>query len=317
MPWRKTRDPYRILVSEVMLQQTRVSAVIPYYERFLLRFPDAQALAEASEEELLRFWSGLGYYSRARNLQKAAREIVARGEFPRDLEGIRALAGVGEYTAAAVASIAFDLPEAAVDGNVLRVIARLDNDGSDIGSAKVRKRFGERAAELLDRRQAGMFNQAMMELGATLCVPRQPKCLRCPLKKECAGREAGTAGELPVKLRRVETVRQERILLYVERKGRVLLRQRGPDAGKLAGFWELPEAGQITAIVDGEPEAEFRHSITNHIFLFRVQRATLSQGRKPRGFEWLGEDRLITVPLSTATRKALAGLGKSIEGGAD
>ena len=159
MPWRETRDPYRIWVSEIMLQQTRVAAVIPYYKRFTARFPDAAALAAAPDEELLAMWSGLGYYSRVRNLQKAARAFET---FPTDYESILALPGVGPYTAAAVASIAFDHPRAVLDGNVMRVIARLTADGADIGAAATKARFEKAAAELLDRRNPGMFNQARM-----------------------------------------------------------------------------------------------------------------------------------------------------------
>ena len=168
LPWRATSDPYRIWVSEIMLQQTRAQAAIPYYERFLARFPAVEVLAAASEDEVLSLWAGLGYYTRARNLRRAAREIVTAGGFPRDYEAIRALPGVGDYTAAAIASIAFGLPYAVIDGNVLRVVARLENDASDIGSPRTRARFREAAQEWLDRRDPGRFNQAMMELGATV-----------------------------------------------------------------------------------------------------------------------------------------------------
>jgi A/G-specific adenine glycosylase len=175
LPWRRTRDPYAIWVSEIMLQQTRVAAVIPYYERFLQRFPSPDALAQAPEEELLAMWSGLGYYSRARNLQKAARQITEAGDFPRAYTAIRELAGVGEYTAAAIASIAFDLPHAVVDGNVRRVLARLMNDGNlDVQQA---------AERLLDRRDPARWNQAVMELGATICLPREPRCGECPIAR--------------------------------------------------------------------------------------------------------------------------------------
>src|SRR5579872_3965323 len=176
LPWRRTSDPYRIWVSEVMLQQTRAQAVIPYYEKFLARFPDAASLAAADEAEVLALWSGLGYYSRARNLQRAARRISAAGVFPRDYDSIRALDGVGDYTAAAVASIAFGLPHAVLDGNVMRVLARLDNDAADISAASTRARLRARAQELLDGRRPGIFNQALMELGATICVPKTPQC---------------------------------------------------------------------------------------------------------------------------------------------
>ena len=182
LPWRDTRDPYRIWVSEIMLQQTRAQAVIPYYHRFLERFPSVEALAAAAEDEVLALWSGLGYYSRARNLRLAARQIVDSGGFPRSYEGIRGLPGIGDYTAAAVASIAFDLPYAVLDGNVLRVVARVANDAADISAARTRERFRAMAQGWLDAAiEPGHFNQALMELGATVCLPRKPLCLVCPL----------------------------------------------------------------------------------------------------------------------------------------
>src|SRR5690349_5158936 len=181
LPWRSTGDPYRIWVSEIMLQQTRAQAVIPYYERFLTRFPSVPALAAAKEDEVLALWSGLGYYSRARNLLRAARQIAAAGSFPSDYDAIRALPGIGDYTAAAVASIAFGRPHAVLDGNVLRVVARMENDAADIRSSRTRERFREIAQSWLDPRDPGHFNQALMELGATVCLPRNPLCLVCPL----------------------------------------------------------------------------------------------------------------------------------------
>src|SRR5579862_6586746 len=183
LPWRSTTDPYRIWVSEVMLQQTRAEAVIPYYERFLERFPNAAALAVASEQEVLAWWSGLGYYSRARHLHKAAR-LVADG-FPKTYETIRELPGVGDYTAAAIGSIAFGLPHAVVDGNVLRVVARIENDAADIAAPRTRERFRTVAQNWLEQAPAdsfGAFNQALMELGATICLPRNPACTTCPVR---------------------------------------------------------------------------------------------------------------------------------------
>src|ERR1035438_4678919 len=171
LPWRRTTDPYRIWVSEIMLQQTRVQAAIPYYRRFLDRFPTVEALAAAAEQDVLTLWAGLGYYSRARNLRRAAQQVVAAGGFPRDYAAIRALPGIGDYTAAAIASIVFQLPYAAVDGNVLRVVARVENDAADIASPRTRERFRAIAREWMGRRQPGVFNQALMELGATVCVP--------------------------------------------------------------------------------------------------------------------------------------------------
>src|SRR6516225_9136666 len=185
LPWRRTRDPFRIWVSEIMLQQTRAQAVIPYFERFLARFPDVESLARADEEEVLTLWSGLGYYSRARNLRGAAIVMRAAGGFPRDYAAIRQLPGVGEYTASAIASIAFGLPHAVLDGNVLRVVARVENDFSDIASPATRERFRSLVQKWLDQRYPGEFNQALMELGAMVCLPRNPSCLVCPLAACC------------------------------------------------------------------------------------------------------------------------------------
>src|ERR1019366_7928196 len=207
LPWRHARDPYPIWVSEIMLQQTRAQAVIPYYRRFLERFPTVRTLAAASEDDVLALWSGLGYYSRARNLRRAAQQIAAAGGFPREYAAIRALPGIGDYTAAAVGSIAFDLPVAVVDGNVLRVVARVTNDAGDISAGRTRARFREIAQQWLDPGEPGQFNEALMELGATVCLPRNPLCLVCPLAACCRARQEGTVAQLPVKLRKTAPVR--------------------------------------------------------------------------------------------------------------
>jgi A/G-specific adenine glycosylase len=303
LPWRNTSDPYRVWLSEIMLQQTRVQAAIGYYERFLARFPTVEALASASEDEVLAQWAGLGYYSRARNLWKAAGQIMAGGGFPRDYEGIRALPGIGDYTAAAVASIAFGLPYAAVDGNVLRVVARVENDASDIGSAKTRERFRGIAQGWMGRRDPGEFNQAMMELGATVCLPRNPMCLVCPLAGSCRAREEGTAGQLPVKLRKTEPVRLDVVLLLVRRKGRVLLRRRDDAASRMAGFWELPGPDDLPGARIGEYLGTFRHTITHHHYTLTVRAA--SARPKGQAFGWFSDDELGEIPLSTTVRKAL------------
>ena len=304
LPWRRTKDPYRILVSEVMLQQTRAQAVIPYYEKFLERFPSAAELAGASEPELLRYWSGLGYYQRARNLQKAARRIVEQGAFPQEYESILELPGVGAYTAAAVASIAFGLRHAVVDGNVLRVIARHTGDASDIGAASTKLRFESVARKLLGRGDPGRFNQAMMELGATVCLPRNPLCLLCPVAADCEARQQGSQSQLPVKSKRARTVRIAATLLVVERAGRILLHQRTPESRRMPGFWELPSAEQLPEATAQETVGSFRHTITNHHYSFTVVKAITSP--PANGFEWFDESQLGGIPLSTVTRKALA-----------
>jgi A/G-specific adenine glycosylase len=304
LPWRKTRDPYRILVSEIMLQQTRAQAVIPYYEIFLKSFPTAQDLADASEAEVLRRWSGLGYYQRARNLQRAARQIVECGAFPREYEAIRELPGVGAYTAAAVASIAFGIDRAVVDGNVMRVIARFTADAADIGASATKIRFEKIASAVLDRRDPGRFNQAMMELGATICLPRNPLCLLCPVSADCQARLQGLQSQLPVALKRTQPVRVEATLLIVERGGKILMWRRNPDARRLGGFWELPSSEELPKARKQEALGSFRHSIMNHRYIFTVVRATVS-GAASR-FQWFDRAQLEGIPLSTTSRKALA-----------
>jgi len=308
LPWRRTRDPYRIWISEVMLQQTRAQAVIPYYEKFLERFPTVEALAGAAEQEVLAAWSGLGYYSRARNLRKTAQEIVSAGGFPRDYEAMRELPGIGPYTAAAIASIAFGGPHAVLDGNVMRVIARLENDSSDIGASQTRERFTRIAQGLLDPKQPGDFNQAMMELGATVCLPRAPQCLLCPVARECRALAEGTVEQLPVKLRKAAQERIEQTLVLIEQDGRLLAWQRPSDAGRMAGFWELPDGGQLPGVLLGKTLGHFRHTITRHLYLFTVRAGAVP--RAPRGFFWLGRADIRTIPLSTTARKALRAAGR-------
>jgi A/G-specific adenine glycosylase len=289
LPWRRTRDAYAIWISEVMLQQTRVAAVIPYYERFLRRFPDAAALAQAPEAELLAMWSGLGYYSRARNLQKGAQQIVERGGFPRDYGSLLELAGVGTYTAAAIASISFGLPHAVVDGNVRRVLARIANDGHAEAQ--------QIADQLLDRRDPARWNQAVMELGATVCLPREPRCDACPLAALCAGRLAGTEKDLPLKKAKAAPEHLERTLLVIRRQGRILLM----PSLRVKGFWDLPEpfpGAQAGALL-----GEFKHTITHRHYRFAVREAT-ARG-KPVSARWHTQEQLGVIPLSTTTKKAL------------
>jgi A/G-specific adenine glycosylase len=303
LPWRGTSDPYRIWVSEIMLQQTRAQTVIPYYERFLARFPTVEALAAAPEDDLLALWSGLGYYSRARNLKRAAAEVVAAGGFPRDYEAIRALPGIGDYTAAAIASIAFGLPHAVLDGNVLRVVARVENDAADISSPRTRERFRAVAQQWLDPARPGAFNQALMELGATTCLPRNPMCLVCPVTAACRAQQAGSASQLPVKLRKQEPVSIEAVLLVVRKGNEVLLKQRSSQETRMPGFWDLPCPEDLPSAHIGERCGEFRHSITHHRYIFQVMRATT---RNPGpGFAWFHLERLPEIPLSTTARKAL------------
>lgn len=300
LPWRRSRDPYAIWLSEIMLQQTRVAAVIPYWERFLTRFPDIRSLADAPERDVLALWSGLGYYSRARNLQKAAKKIASAGMFPTDYDSIRRLSGVGEYTAAAVASIAFGLPHAAVDGNVRRVVMRLlGNTEVDVQSE---------ADHLLDRRDSGRWNQALMELGALVCLPKQPLCDQCPVEKECAARKAGIEREIPPPRLRAATKRIELTFLIIRREEEVLLTR----SLRVKGFWDLPEPvtpglGEFRA---GAKVGSFRHAIMNCLYVCAVREARLKKDLKGSltGFRWWPAGKLDKIPLSTAARKALSGL---------
>jgi A/G-specific adenine glycosylase len=302
LPWRRTRDPYAIWISEIMLQQTRVNAVLPYYERFLARFPNFEALADAPEVDLLACWAGLGYYHRARNLQRAALQMRDSGAFPNTYSEIRALPGIGDYTAAAVASIAFDLEHAAVDGNVLRVISRIFDDRANIGAPAGRKHFGKLAGKILDRSRPGTFNQAMMELGATVCLPRKPQCLICPVAQICASRKNGSQDQRPVRMAAVKTVDEERVVFWIAEAGRLLLWQRPASSRLMPGFWELPESTELPAARVGRSLGAFRHGITFHNYRFDVREAAAPKNIGP--CKWVAMDVLGTMPVSTVTKKA-------------
>ena len=242
LPWRRQPSPYHVWVSEIMLQQTRVEAVKPYYQRFLAALPAVRDLAEVPEDQLLKLWEGLGYYNRVRNMQKAARQVMADygGEFPVTYEGIRSLAGIGSYTAGAIASFAYGLPKPAVDGNVLRVIMRLTGDDSDIMKQSTKKQVEENLEPVIPADAASDFNQGLIELGAMVCVPNgQPKCEACPLAGMCRARIEGRIEELPVKTRAKERRIEERTIL-VFRDGEKTAICKRPDKGLLAGMYELP-----------------------------------------------------------------------------
>jgi len=290
-----------------MLQQTRAVAAIPYYEEFLRRFPDVTALARAPESEVLAAWSGLGYYSRARNIRRAAIAIEALGGFPDTLDAIRELPGIGPYTAAAVASIAFGLPHAVLDGNVMRVVARLTADPADIGSGATRARFQQIAQELLDAMHPAAFNQAMMELGATVCLPRNSLCLVCPVAKFCEARSTARQSEFPVKLRKTVAIEEAIEMVIVVRKGRVLMRQRGASENRMAGFWELPGPADLLGLGEITKIGEFRHTIVNHRYLATV---FVGNAAKQKGMAWVTPAIDGTVPVTTMTRKALELLEK-------
>jgi A/G-specific adenine glycosylase len=304
LPWRRTSNPYAIWISEIMLQQTRVAAVTSYYERFLGRFPDFQALADASESDLLAHWAGLGYYYRARNLQKAARLMRDAGRFPATFEDLRTLPGTGDYTAAAVASIGFNLPHAVLDGNVFRVLSRVFDDTTNIGFAAGRKHFSAIAGKLLDRNQPGAFNQSMMELGATVCLPRNPHCLVCPVSYLCRGHHTGRENELPVKARRQEGVREHRQLFWVEREGKLLVWQRPSTSRLMPGFWELPERADLDGAAAGRKLGSFRHTITFHEYVFEVAEIQTETVQPSGDCQWMPLRDLDSRPASTILRKA-------------
>ena len=277
LPWRDITDPYRIWVSEIMLQQTRVAAVLGYYARFLEAFPTVEALAAADEEQLMKRWEGLGYYSRARNLQKAAKIVVERGGFPDTYEGLLELPGIGDYTASAIAAAAFGRREAAVDGNVLRVVTRLTDCHEDILDAKVKKAIRAQLQEIMPKEDADIriFPQATMELGATVCVPNgAPKCDICPVRERCLARKRGTADVLPVKKAKKARKIEEMTVFVLLRGGETALHKRG-KAGLLAGLWEFPnvagalseaEAGAALETLELQPKVWRSRLTAKHIF---------------------------------------------------
>lgn len=296
LPWRQTRDPYAIWLSEVILQQTRIQQGRDYWARFMQRFPTVELLAVASEDEVLRLWQGLGYYSRARNLHKAAQQVVAMGAFPSTLEGIRSLQGVGDYTAAAVASIAFDVDAAAVDGNVYRVLSRYYGVATPINTPQGKRDFTQLASSLLPAGKAGTFNQALMDFGAIQCTPRSPRCVICPLVETCEAVRSGRVGELPVK--RPKTKVQERRLayIYIRYKGKVAIHRRGP--GDIwQGLWE-PLLMEGDAQFDtAQPMVllakDVRHVLTHRILLadFYLVEAK-EKPSLPEGYQWIDESEL-------------------------
>ena len=301
LPWRHTADPYHIWVSEIMLQQTRVAAVLGYYARFLAAFPTVEALAAAPEDRLMKLWEGLGYYSRARNLQKAAKLVAERGAFPGTYGGLLALPGIGEYTAGAIASAAFGLREPAVDGNVLRCVARLTDCHDDIAAPGTKRAVQEQVRGLMPEAEADVriFNQAVMELGATVCVPNgPPKCDACPARDFCLGRLRGTAESLPVKAAKKARRVEEKTVFLLLRNGEIALRRR-PDAGLLAGLWEFPntegtlgeaEAAAAVRAWGLEPKAWRRKLTAKHIFTHVEWRMTgyalETAGAGPAEFRW-------------------------------
>jgi A/G-specific adenine glycosylase len=338
LPWRRERTPYRVWVAEVMLQQTRVETVVPYYERFLARFPTVEALADAPLEKVLKVWEGLGYYARARNLHAAARQVVIahQGRLPDTFEGLRALPGVGRYIGGAVASIAFGRDVAAVDGNVRRVLCRVFGIREDVTRSAAQRKLETLATDLLPPGRAGAFNEALMELGATVCTPRAPRCDRCPLRDLCWAYAGGDPEALPVRRPRRPVPHYDVAAAVTARAdGRVLVAQRNAD-DMLGGLWEFPggrredgetlpeclaremreELGVEVEVSDEDgPLVVVKHAYTHFRITLHAFRCQLVAGQ-PRcldcaAFRWVRPAELDALPMSVADRKiaqALSGV---------
>jgi A/G-specific adenine glycosylase len=322
LPWRRTRDPYAIWVAEVMLQQTQVATVLPYYRRFMTRFPDPARLAAASEEEVLALWSGLGYYRRARSLQAAARQVVEchAGRLPADPCELRRLPGIGRYTAGAIASIAFDLCEPVLDGNVRRVLTRIIADDPE------ERRLWEIAAQLADGPDPGDLNQALMELGALICTPRDPSCDACPLSRHCRAGASGRPEAYPARRNAGRATEQVRVAVAVVRRADQVLLERPPSGSPLRGAWDLPALatppGATAAstlcralrrrygleISAGEPAGRVSHGIMHRRLRLEVVPCRLRRGRVAgrRELRWVELSALDQAAVSGATHKALS-----------
>ena len=309
LPWRGIGDAYGIWVSEVILQQTRIEQGRDYWYRFMKRFPTVEALAAASEDEVLRLWQGLGYYSRARNMHAAARQIVEQGGFPQTIEGLRALKGVGDYTAAAVGSMAYGLPAAAVDGNVYRVLARHYGIDVPINTTRGKHTFEALAQEILPEDQAGTFNQAMMDFGATWCTPRSPRCIDCPVALTCEALRTGRIDQLPVKEKKVKVKERRFSYIYIRHNGMTALHRR-PAGDIWQGLWEpllvedapLPELGcRLTLLAQG-----VKHVLTHRILLADFYLAEpVVHPALPGGYIWIKEREIGDYALPRLVEKLL------------
>ena len=288
LPWRETRDPYAIWLSEIILQQTRIEQGKPYWERFMKRWPTVEALAQASEDEVLREWQGLGYYSRARNLHEAAKQIVEMGGFPKTLEGIKRLKGVGDYTAAAIGSIAFNLPAAVVDGNVYRVLARHYGIETPINTTEGKKEFTALANSLLPANEASAFNQAMMDFGAIQCTPVNPQCTVCPLQETCVALHEGKTASLPVKRKTLKVQERHLVYIYVRHQGKTAIHRRA--AGDI---WQGLYEPWLTEAVP--PGAILLRQGVKHVLTHRILYADFylwepaEQPQLPDDYFWIPE----------------------------
>lgn len=284
LPWRENADPYRVWISEIMLQQTRVEAVLPYYNRFLTALPNIKALSIVSDGQLFKLWEGLGYYSRAKNLKKAACDIESRfgGVFPNKYDDILSLPGIGPYTAGAISSICFNELRAAVDGNVLRIFTRLTEDKSPIDSAETKKKITAAVQDLYPKTRCGDFTQALMELGATVCTPKSPKCEICPVGALCLAKKHGTALNYPVKSEKKEKKTEQKTVFFLRCENTFALHRR-PQGGLLGGLWELPntegiltaqQALQWTKNAGARPKELCKKVQKSHIFTHKIWEMT-------------------------------------------
>lgn len=287
LPWRKNTDPYRVWVSEIMLQQTTVAAVTPKYEAFLNRFPSLASLASSAEDEVLKHWAGLGYYSRARNLRRAALSVVADhgGEFPSSFDAVLDLPGIGRYTAGAILSIAFAKPFPLVDGNVIRVFSRLFGMKGRAKDPAFAKKMWPLAERLMPSKNPGDWNQALMELGATVCTPDSPSCGACPVSKHCVAFKKGLQDKLPVPEAARKPVPVKWTCLWIEKDGKILLWRRSDKERLLKNLWGLPEKGKLAAAI-GKVRTKASHSITHHALSVELREATL-EGPLPPEAKWV------------------------------
>lgn len=313
MPWREKTSPYRTWISEIMLQQTQVATVIPYFHRFVKTFPDIRSLARANEEKVLRHWAGLGYYSRARNLRRAAIEMCDRfaGRIPETLEDLKSLPGIGPYTAAAISSIAYGHPHELVDGNVSRVFARLFAERGNVKALSVDKRMWKHAAGLIHRHRPGDWNQAVMELGALICLPLpdSPRCGECPIKKHCLAKRANIQEKLPHMPIQRKPIHLSWTSLDIRKDGKRLLWKRDDNERFLRGHWGLPETRHLKNILASNHLRTVKHSITHHRISLEIRSAPPPTGTLPPQARWVTERTLPRYLVSSLWRKA-AGLLK-------
>lgn len=294
LPWRETCDPYAIWISEIILQQTRIAQGWEYWERFMRTFPQVEDLAAASEDEVMKLWQGLGYYSRARNLHAAARQIVALGHFPDTLEGIKALKGVGDYTAAAIGSFAFGIPAAVVDGNVYRVLSRYFGIDTPINSTQGKKEFAALAQSILPKSDAAAYNQGMMDFGAIQCTPQSPKCLVCPLAETCEALRTGRVGDLPVKQKTVKVQTRHLTYIYIRCKGETAIHRRG-DGDIWQGLWEPYNVSDRQELPQFDAPLILKAKDVKHVLTHRVLIAdfygveTENRPLLPNDYIWIKE----------------------------